>query len=179
MLTTLAVANYRSLRELIVPLGRLNLVVGANGSGKSNLYRALRLLAESAQTGIVPALAREGGLGSALWAGPETISPAMRRGEVSVQGGPRRESVRLCLGFASEEFGYAVDLGYPEPPAGAFALDPQIKREVIWSGPFLRGANTLVERNGPMARARGKTGSGSLILMLGSERKNGVRFTSG
>lgn len=36
MLTTLAVANYRSLRELIVPLGRLNLVVGANGSGKSN-----------------------------------------------------------------------------------------------------------------------------------------------
>jgi predicted ATPase len=154
MLTTLAVANYRSLRELIVPLGRLNLVVGANGSGKSNLYRALRLLAESAQTGIVPALAREGGLGSALWAGPETISSAMRRGEVSVQGGPRRESVRLCLGFASEEFGYAVDLGYPEPPAGAFALDPQIKREVIWSGPFLRGANTLVERNGPMARAR-------------------------
>lgn len=154
MLTTLAVANYRSLRELIVPLGRLNLVVGANGSGKSNLYRALRLLAESAQAGIVPALAREGGLGSALWAGPETISRAMRRGEVPVQGGPRQESVRLCLGFASEEFGYAVDLGYPEPSSSAFAFDPQIKREAIWSGPFLRGANTLVDRNGNMARVR-------------------------
>lgn len=29
MLTTLAVANHRPPRELIVPLGRLNLVVGA------------------------------------------------------------------------------------------------------------------------------------------------------
>lgn len=154
MLTTLAVANYRSLRELIVPLGRLNLIVGANGSGKSNLYRALRLLAESAQTGIVPALAREGGLGSALWAGPETISRAMKKGEVPVQGGPRRESVRLCLGFASDELSYAIDLGYPDPSRSAFALDPQIKREAIWNGPFLRAANTLVDRNGSMVRVR-------------------------
>ncbi|WP_240732394.1 MULTISPECIES: AAA family ATPase [Dyella] len=48
MLNTLAVANYRSIRSLVVPLGRLNLVKGVNGSGKSNLYRALRLLAETA-----------------------------------------------------------------------------------------------------------------------------------
>ncbi|PXW27460.1 AAA ATPase domain-containing protein [Paraburkholderia caballeronis] len=46
---TLAIANYRSLRELIVPLGPLNVVTGPNGSGKSNLYRALRLLALTAQ----------------------------------------------------------------------------------------------------------------------------------
>jgi predicted ATPase len=158
MLTTLAVANYRSLRELIVPLGRLTLVVGANGSGKSNLYRALRLLAESAQSGIVPALAREGGLGSVLWAGPETISRGMRRGDVPVQGGPRQESVRLCLGFASDDLGYAVDLGYPVPSPSAFALDPQIKREAIWNGPFLRAASTLIDRNGGMVRVRDARG---------------------
>ncbi|TDV06087.1 AAA ATPase-like protein [Paraburkholderia caballeronis] len=58
MLTTLAIANYRSLRELIVPLGRLNVVTGPNGSGKSNLYRALRLLALTAQGGLIPSLAR-------------------------------------------------------------------------------------------------------------------------
>ena len=69
MLTTLAIANYRSIRELIVPLGSLNLVVGPNGSGKSNLYRALRLLAETAQGGVVSTLAREGGLSSTLWPG--------------------------------------------------------------------------------------------------------------
>jgi predicted ATPase len=42
---TLAIAHYRSLRDLIVPLTPLNVVTGENGSGKSNLYRALRLLA--------------------------------------------------------------------------------------------------------------------------------------
>ncbi len=35
MIQTLAVANFRSLRRLVVPLKTLNLVTGANGSGKS------------------------------------------------------------------------------------------------------------------------------------------------
>jgi predicted ATPase len=46
MLKTLAVANHRSLNQLAVPLGRLNLITRPNGSGKSNLYRTLRLLEE-------------------------------------------------------------------------------------------------------------------------------------
>ena len=70
MLLTLAVSNYRSLRDLVVPLERLNLVTGPNGSGKSNLYRALRLPAETAQGRVIPSLAREGGLQSTLWAVP-------------------------------------------------------------------------------------------------------------
>jgi predicted ATPase len=61
MLSTLAVARYRSLRDLVVSLDRLNLVTGPNGSGKSNLYRALRLLAETSQGRLIPSLAREGG----------------------------------------------------------------------------------------------------------------------
>jgi predicted ATPase len=154
MLTTLAIANYRSLRELVLPMGRLNLVTGANGSGKSNLYRALRLLAETAQGGVVPALAREGGLPSTLWAGPESISPRMQRGEVPIEGGSRREPVALRMGFAGEDFGYAIDLGLPVPSRSLFALDPEIKRECIWSGPFLRSANLLVDRRGPVARVR-------------------------
>jgi hypothetical protein len=38
MLTALAISNYRSLRKLVVPLQRLNVITGANGSGKSSLY---------------------------------------------------------------------------------------------------------------------------------------------
>jgi predicted ATPase len=68
MLTTLAISNYRSLRNLVVPLERLNVVTGANGSGKSSLYRALRLLGDTAQSRVVASLAREGGLPSTLWA---------------------------------------------------------------------------------------------------------------
>lgn len=154
MLDTLAIANYRSLRSLVLPLGALTLVTGANGSGKSNLYRALRLLADTAQGRVVHALAREGGLSSVLWAGPENLSRAMRRGEVPVQGGPRQERVALKMGFAGAEFGYAIDLGLPVPSSSLFALDPQIKTEAIWAGPFLRPANLLVSRRGALARVR-------------------------
>lgn len=154
MLKTLAVANYRSINELVIPLGRLNLITGPNGSGKSNLYRALRLLAETAQGGVVNALAREGGLDSTFWAGPEHISRRMRNGEVPVQGNVRQARKRLRLGFAAEDFSYSIALGLPEPSLSAFSLDPQIKRETIWAGPVFRPASLLVDRNGPMVRAR-------------------------
>ncbi|MDH0749446.1 AAA family ATPase [Pseudomonas sp. GD03842] len=156
MLTTLAIANYRSINTLIVPLARLNLVTGPNGSGKSNLYRALRLLAETAQGGVINALAREGGLSSTVWAGPESISRRMRNGEVEIQGGPRSDVVRLRLGFAAQDFSYAISLGLPPPPLdqSAFGLDPEIKRECIWAGPLYRPASLLVDRAGPMIRAR-------------------------
>src|SRR5262245_59150926 len=154
MLTTLAVANYRSLRNLIVPLKRLNLITGPNGSGKSNVYRALRLLADTAQGGVIPSLAREGGLQSTLWAGPEKIGRAVKRGEHKVEGTVRREHVNLRLGFAGDEFGYAIDLGLPSPSRSAFALDPEIKTECIWAGPILRPAALLVERKMWVVRTR-------------------------
>lgn len=154
MLTTLAVGNYRSLRDLVVPLAPLNLITGANGSGKSSLYRALRLLAETAQGGVVAALAREGGFASTLWAGPENFSAAVRRGEHAVQGVSRKEPVALRMGFASEDFGYSIEMGLPIPSRSAFAGDPQIKRECIWSGPLMRPATLLVDRRNALAQAR-------------------------
>ena len=150
----LAVGNYRSIGRLVMPLGSLNAITGANGSGKSNLYRALRLLADTAQGGVVGALAREGGLESTFWAGPEKISRRMQSGEVPVQGGPRKEVMRLRLGFAGEGFGYAIALGLPAPSRSAFSLDPEIKRECIWAGASYRPAALLVDRNGPMVRVR-------------------------
>ncbi|MBP5946243.1 MULTISPECIES: AAA family ATPase [Pseudomonas] len=154
MLKTLAVANYRSINKLVIPLGRLNLITGPNGSGKSNLYRALRLLAETAQGGVVNALAREGGLDSTFWAGPETISRRMRNGEVAIEPTVRQGVKRLRLGFAGEDFSYSIALGLPEPSRSFFSLDPEIKKECIWAGPLYRPASLLVDRNGPMIRAR-------------------------
>src|SRR3954468_24234098 len=104
MLTTLAISSYRSLRNMVVPLARLNLITGANGSGKSNLYRALRLLADTAQGNVVQSLAHEGGLPSTLWAGPEQIAASVKRGEYPVQGTTRKYRTSLKLGFGGDEF---------------------------------------------------------------------------
>ncbi|MFI5709097.1 AAA family ATPase [Kribbella sp. NPDC051620] len=158
MLTTLAIENYRSLRRLVVSLRRLNVVSGANGTGKSSLYRALRLLADASRNGAVAALAHEGGLQSTLWAGPENVSKAVRRGEQPIQGTVRTKAVHLRMGFASEDYGYAMDLGLPMPSSSAFALDPEIKREVLWAGPFLRPSALLAERGSGGVRIRDDDG---------------------
>jgi predicted ATPase len=154
MISTLAIYNYRSLRDFVMPLSALNVITGANGSGKSNVYRALRLLADIAQGRIIPSLAREGGLQSTLWAGPEGFSRSVKSGEHPVQGTLRREPVSLRLGFAGDEFGYAMDLGLPTTSSPSFSLDPEIKRECIWAGEHLRPAALLVERRGPLVRSR-------------------------
>jgi predicted ATPase len=158
VLKSLAIANYRSIRELVIPLGPLNLVTGPNGSGKSNLYRALRLLADAAQGGIVASLAREGGLSSTLWAGPESISRRMRSKEVPIEGTRRKDPVSLRLGFSSVDFGYAIDLGLPTPSDSMFSGDPEIKRECIWSEPVLRPASLLVDRRGSLVQVRSSDG---------------------
>jgi predicted ATPase len=158
VLTTLAVENYRSLRHLVVPLRRLTLVTGANGSGKSSLYRALRLLAEASRNGAVAALAYEGGLPSTLWAGPESVGRGVREGRYPVQGTVRTKSVALRLGFGGDEFGYAIDFGLPVPGDTQFNLDPQIKRESVWTGPVLRPAKLLTDRHNGIVRTRDEHG---------------------
>lgn len=159
MIKTLAIQNYRSIRDLTLPMTSLTLITGANGSGKSNLYRSLKLLANVAAGDIVGALAAQGGLSSTFWAGPEQISRRMQSGEVPIEGGPSSRAKRLQLGFNLEDTGYAIALGLPVGAGSSrFALDPQIKRESIWAGEICRPASTLIDRKAAMARSRqGKT----------------------
>lgn len=139
-----------------MPLSNLNLVTGPNGSGKSNIYRALRLLAETARGGVISSLAREGGLDSTFWAGPKVISAAMKRGNAAIQGTHDNSRKRLKLGFAGTEFSYAVALGItpPVPYPSAFNLDPEIKREAIWQGELYRPASSLLERKDNLVKIR-------------------------
>jgi predicted ATPase len=155
VLRTVAVEGYRSLRSVVLPLAQLTVVTGPNGSGKSSVYRVLRLLAATARGGAVRALAGEGGLESVLWAGPEVVAARVQRGEEALTGTVRRGPVALRIGFAGDDLGYAIDLGLPVTPVPTmFGRDPEIKREVVWSGPLLRPATTLVDRGGHVVLTR-------------------------
>lgn len=139
MIRTIAVQGYRSLRDLVLPLGRLTVITGANGSGKSSVYRSMRLLADTSLNHVVGSLALEGGLPSTFWAGPETIARSVRQETHDPEPLAKRRSASLKLGFGGDTYGYSIDLGYPlpPPPPTMFELDPRVKRECIWHGRFI------------------------------------------
>jgi predicted ATPase len=159
MIRTIAVSGYRSLRDVRLSLGTLNVVTGANGVGKSSLYRAIRLLADIAQGRIIQSLAAEGGLHSTLWAGPEQFSRSMKQSRQPVQGTVRKGPISLKLGFAGDDYGYAIDLGLPTPSSSQFSRDPAIKIENQWNGAALTRTNVFAERNGPSVRIRDRHGA--------------------
>ena len=132
--------SYRSLRSIRFPVGPLSVFVGANGTGKSNLYRALQLIQAAARGDLARALAAEGGMDSALWAGKRKA------------GAPARIQLGVTLGDAAGRagaFSYEVAVGLPPREAtAAFPLEPQIKEE---QARFTAGRRPeiLLQRRGP------------------------------
>ncbi|MCP3104111.1 AAA family ATPase [Myxococcus sp. K15C18031901] len=150
-LTRLHVSGYRSVRELSLELGPVNVIVGANGSGKSNLYRALSLLVAAAEGRLARTFAEEGGTPSALWAGPRK----------------RQEAARVTVGVELGELAYELSCGVVPPTTPVplefiaetfFDLDPEVKEEHLWA--FSGGRKVaLMERKNRTAFLRDAEGT--------------------
>ncbi|MFI8908933.1 AAA family ATPase [Streptomyces albidoflavus] len=69
-LLELHVENFRSLRDVTIPLGPLTVLVGPNGVGKSNVLKVFDFLASIIRTDLQPALDERGGFDEvAFWGG--------------------------------------------------------------------------------------------------------------
>lgn len=64
MLTNLRLTNFRSIGQIDLRLGALNFLVGVNGSGKSNVLRALTFLREALRMGLPGAVTNANGIES-------------------------------------------------------------------------------------------------------------------
>jgi predicted ATPase len=140
-------AGYRSLRKIVCPVSDLEVFVGGNGVGKTNLYRALELVRAAATLGLE--LAREG-MAAAFWAGPRRSGSPRIELEVSLSDPQAR-------GAARGVYRYHVAIGYPAPTSGAFTAEPQVKEEWLsydGGGRQMR----LVDRRGPSVMARDEAG---------------------
>lgn len=152
VIRSIAVSNYRTIKGIVMPLARLSVITGRNGTGKSNLYRSLRLLAGVSQGRMLEWLAREGGFGSALWSGCERMDVP----------------VSMKFGYASDDVGYCIDLGLPPQSSetratSKFTMDPVIKQEHVWHGPTLRHAGLLAERHNSIFRLRNAKGEWTVV----------------
>ena len=68
-ISELKVKGYRSLKDVAWRPGDLNVLIGPNGGGKSNLLRVLQLLQAAADGGLAKWVQREGGMIPMMWDG--------------------------------------------------------------------------------------------------------------
>jgi predicted ATPase len=151
-LTAVTIRGYRSVRNLFLPVEACSVFVGANGVGKTNLYKALGLLRAAAEGTITRAVAEEGGIKSVLWAG-------MRR-----RGDPVRLILKAhfdemdCGVEAGQAHSYEVEIGLRRPAEAAFAIEPLIKEERLVIRHGQRDV-VMMERKGSFVALRNEAGS--------------------
>lgn len=137
MIQRLTIRGYRSIPAIDLRVGRLTVVCGPNGVGKTNVYNAVRLIGMAARGSLRRALSLEGGMPSVLWAG----NPPLR---------PRQIELRVQF----DDFGYALVLGLPaktdvpadDPQCSMFILDPLVKCEQVWTGMKPTRATLMFDR---------------------------------
>jgi predicted ATPase len=69
LLQELQIEGFRSLKSVTWRPGRLNVLIGPNGGGKSNLMRALELIRLAANAGLRKGILRLGGMAPLVWDG--------------------------------------------------------------------------------------------------------------
>lgn len=147
------VAGYRSLRAIRFPVGQLTVFVGANGVGKTNLYRALQLLQAAAAGTLAREIAYEGGMDSAVWAGKRQVNKPVRIKLHVGLGSDTDRAEQSSFDYDAEAdvaYSYAIEVGLPVPGAATLGLEPQVKEETLIYHGAARPLNVL-ERNGRRA----------------------------
>jgi predicted ATPase len=97
MLKRIAISGFRSVEHATLELGRLNVLIGANGAGKSNLISFFELLRNIGRESLQHFIARQGGANALLfWSAKRT----------------QRIQAEVEYEFGGAPFRYAVDLGY-------------------------------------------------------------------
>ncbi|MCB1211237.1 MAG: AAA family ATPase [Verrucomicrobiales bacterium] len=143
MIQNIHLKGYRSLSDLRLKLAQVTVLRGPNGVGKSNVYRALRLLSSLADGSFARAVADEGGMPSLLWAGNEKV----------------KRTTHLELSVETDIFKYELDCGLmPQAPndPNPFKLDPDIKTESLKLGGRVVGKRNRAQFR--VTDSRGKFG---------------------
>ncbi|KZL18034.1 DNA replication and repair protein RecF [Pseudovibrio axinellae] len=142
-LSAIGIENYRSVHKLFMRVGAVNVFVGNNGVGKTNLYKSLELLQQAALGRITRAVSEEGGVESVMWAGDLKV----------------HEKKRIILRADLGDLSYKIELGLPNPISDpALPLETMVREETLT---LMAGRKpvVLMQRKGPSAFLRSSNGA--------------------
>ncbi len=117
-ISELHITGYRSIRDLRLPLFAVNVILGANGAGKSNLTRALRVLHAAANGSLARSVVEDGGMRASLFA-----------------SGDGSDATRCTLAVKLPPLQYEITLApideHQRPTL--FGLEPAVRDERVWT----------------------------------------------
>lgn len=122
-LTQLTVQGYKSIKNQTLDLGRLNVLIGGNGVGKSNLIDVFKFLRNLYDGGLETSVALAGGANALLHFGRKVSSQLRIQAEFAEEGSEQRNAYKATLRptdedkliFSSESAGFHDTSKYPQP----------------------------------------------------------------
>jgi predicted ATPase len=123
MLTEVGLTNFKSVRDLKLPLGALTILAGKNGSGKSTLLQSFAALRQSYLFGTGRGLLLTGPLAS-LGSSRDVLSE-----------GAREETIEIVLRASASEWRWCCD-AQPDTDELAFTAKPESPYDALISPTF-------------------------------------------
>jgi predicted ATPase len=125
MLKRLTISGFKSIKHVSLELGALNVLIGANGAGKSNLISSFDLLRKIGQESLQHFVGREGGANALLFCGAKRTRQIVARAEYEFGGDLYRYSAELdyaagdTLVFKDERYEFCDNSGWHVVVVGA------------------------------------------------------------
>ncbi len=131
-LSSIAIRNYRSIRDIDIEVGDLTLFIGANASGKSAILDSLRFLSEAvrARDFRVPLFSR-GGILNLAWKGQEAGQVELT---VALEDGGKQFEWKVLLVRTLNDFFVEEDVHEISAEQGRIHLLHSRGGEGFWSG---------------------------------------------
>ncbi|HNS01649.1 MAG TPA: AAA family ATPase [Anaerolineae bacterium] len=132
MINAICVQNFRSIKDLTVRLGPLNVLLGKNGAGKSNFLDSLAFLADATDMGVRSALLHENRVSF-----EDLVYAGERHQIIAIQ----IEAWNNRLGFQNDDDLLFYQVGFGLNPASG--REVEVGMEQLWrvGRPFLASAN--------------------------------------
>jgi len=157
---TIHVKNFKSFKELHVDLGKFNVLIGANASGKSNFIRVFEFLRDIARHDLENAISLQGGaeyLTNLNVGTSENLSVQVvfsrERGPTFILGTSRTS--KIDLGVEPLEVTYSFSIAFPKNGEGFEVIDDRLT---------LKSEFRTFERDGGPTEAPELRGAGEILI---------------